>query len=163
MHVQAVSRVKFIMNNLSVSNCEHKKSELDGVLSDEHWPWFADYLVVTRAAQEPNFHDLYLQLLQMLDRKRVWDLLTTITYKYIRILLESERVKTVAGERSLLRNLGSWLGRLTIQRNKMVLFRQLDLKSILYQVTCSQVFLLQELHHSSNLHVTVSYPAITST
>ena len=129
-----MNRVKFIMNNLSVTNCEHKKTELDGVLSDEHWPWFADYLVVTRAAQEPNFHDLYLKLLQMLDRKRVWELLTSTTYTYVRILLESERIKTVAGERSLLRNLGSWLGRLTIQRNKMVLFKQLDLKSILYQV-----------------------------
>ena len=132
--LQVVNRVKFIMNNLSQTNCEQKTTELQGMLPEEHWQWFSDYLVVTRAAQEPNFHDLYLTLIRLLNLKVLWDLLTSTTYKYVRILLESERIKTQSGERSLLRNLGSWLGRLTIQRNKMVLFKQLDLKGIMYQV-----------------------------
>ena len=51
----------------------------------------------------------------------------------MRILLRSERIKTQSGERSLLKNLGSWLGKLTIARNRPVRHRDLDLKGILYE------------------------------
>jgi len=53
------------------------------------------------------------------DRELQAQLLET-TYKYVRILLRSDRVRTHSGERSLLKNLGSWLGRLTIARSKPV-------------------------------------------
>ena len=59
--------------------------------------------------------------------------LVETTYKYVRILLRSERIKTQSGERSLLKNLGSWLGKLTIGRNRPVRHRDLDLKGILYE------------------------------
>jgi CCR4-NOT transcription complex subunit 1 len=51
----------------------------------------------------------------------------------VRILLGSERIRTQSGERSLLKNLGSWLGKLTIARNRPVRHRDLDLKGILYE------------------------------
>ena len=59
--------------------------------------------------------------------------LVDTTYKYVRILLASARIKTQAGERSLLKNLGSWLGRLTLARNRPVRHRDLDIKGTLIQ------------------------------
>ncbi|CAN0251987.1 unnamed protein product, partial [Laminaria digitata] len=33
----------------------------------EHHPWLANYLVVKRICTQPNFHDLYLELVKQLE------------------------------------------------------------------------------------------------
>lgn len=53
------------------------------------------------------------------------------TYHYVKILILSERIKTDSGERSLLKNLGSFLGQLTIAKDRPVLHRDLDMKKII--------------------------------
>ena len=58
-------------------------------------------------------------------------MLVTTTYKYVKILLASERIKTHSSERSLLKNLGSWLGRVTIAQGQPVRHRDLDVKGIM--------------------------------
>ncbi len=58
--------------------------------------------------QEPNFHGLYLALLDKLGDKKLSESLVATTHKYIRILLASTRIKTHTSERSLLKNLGTW-------------------------------------------------------
>ena len=60
-------RIGFLINNLSNSNLEQKSKELKELLSEEYWPWFCDYMVVKRAAQEQNFHGLYASLLNALQ------------------------------------------------------------------------------------------------
>ena len=64
-----------------------------------------------------------MQLMDSIGDKELQANLLETTYKYVRILLRSERVRTHTGERSLLKNLGSWLGRLTIARSKPVRHR----------------------------------------
>lgn len=48
-------------------------------------------------------------------------------------LLRSQKIITSTSERSLLKNLGSWLGKITLGREKPVLQRELDLKELLFQ------------------------------
>lgn len=60
-------------------------------------------------------------------------MLVATTYKYVKILLASERIKTHTSERSLLKNLGSWLGRLTIAQGQPVRHRDLDIKGIIIE------------------------------
>jgi CCR4-NOT transcription complex subunit 1 len=74
-----------------------------------------------------------MQFVDALDLSELRKLLVNTTYKYIRVLLATDRIKTNSGERTLLRNLGSWLGRLTIMKNKPLRARDLDLKEILYE------------------------------
>ncbi len=59
-------------------------------------------------AQEPNFHTIYLALLDKLGANKLGASLIATTHKYIRILLASARIKTHTSERSLLKNLGTW-------------------------------------------------------
>jgi CCR4-NOT transcription complex subunit 1 len=133
-------RVAFVINNLSVSNVDERARELAALLEAEHRPWFAHYLVAKRAAQEPNYHALYARLVEAMAEaakesgdaaggRGIWHLLTAATHKYVRALLASERAVTQSGERSLLKNLGSWLGRLTIARERPILARDLDVRS----------------------------------
>lgn len=60
-------------------------------------------------------------------------MLVTTTYKYVKILLASERIKTHSSERSLLKNLGSWLGRVTIAHGQPVRHKDLDVKGIIVE------------------------------
>jgi len=46
-----IDRVHFIINNITIMNIEQKVKELKTHVVSEFWPWFANYLVVKRAAQ----------------------------------------------------------------------------------------------------------------
>lgn len=61
--LQVQDRIGFLINNLSNSNLKQKATELKGHLTEAYWPWFCNYMVVKRAAQEQNFHLLYASLL----------------------------------------------------------------------------------------------------
>jgi len=76
---------------------------------------------------------VYVQLVEKLDPKAVQDLLMPFTLRYIRILLRGNRIKQLTSERSLLKNLGMWLGRLSLARNKPIRFDQLDIKALLIE------------------------------
>ena len=65
--LQVQDRVGFLINNLTKSNLKQKASELKDFLTEEYWPWFCNYMVVKRAAQEQNYHLLYASLLQELQ------------------------------------------------------------------------------------------------
>ena len=51
------------------------------------------------------------QLADIVGDKALYALLLETTFRNLRILLLSERLKTETSERSLLKNLGSWLGK----------------------------------------------------
>jgi CCR4-NOT transcription complex subunit 1 len=49
----------------------------------------------------------------------------------VQVLLRSELIKSSSEERSLLKNLGSWLGKLTIGRNQALRAREVDPKALI--------------------------------
>ena len=126
-------KVHFLVNNLSADNMEEKAAELKSKVSADLYEWFAGYLVVKRASIEPNYHALYLELLEKVGDKNLYAAILQATYRNIKVLLSSGKVKTNSGERSLLKNLGSWLGQLTISKRKPVLQRDLDLKELILE------------------------------
>lgn len=130
---ETVDKVHFVVNNLSTQNMDDKAAEVKARISREQWPWFAVYLVVKRASIEPNFHVLYLGLLDALNEPDLIRLVLDATYSNIKALLSSNKIKTNSGERSLLKNLGSWLGQLTHARNQPVLMNDLDLKGLILE------------------------------
>lgn len=126
-------KVSFVFNNLSPSNMTEKIQLLRETVGDEHIQWLANYVVVKRAAQEVNFHPLYLRLVEEMDNKSLVDHIIQTTYHYVKVLLEKDRIKHEMSDRSLLKNLGSWLGQLTIAKNKPVRQKDMDLKAIMFE------------------------------
>jgi CCR4-NOT transcription complex subunit 1 len=66
-----------------------------------------------------------------LDKLNLPDLnekIINATYSAIKSLLKSEKIRVDISERSLLKNLGVWLGMITLARNKAILDKQLPLK-----------------------------------
>ncbi|XP_029125721.1 CCR4-NOT transcription complex subunit 1-like [Cajanus cajan] len=90
-------------------------------------------MVMKRASIEPNFHDLYLKFLDKVNSKALNKEIVQATYENCKALLGSELLKSSLEERSLLKNLGSWLGKLTIGINKVLMAREIDPKSLIIE------------------------------
>ena len=71
--------------------------------------------------QEPNFHNTYVLLVARWGERPLRDTLVLTTMHYIRVMLGSSKLKSITSERTLLKNLGAWLGKLTLANNRPVL------------------------------------------
>mmetsp|Transcript_5766 Transcript_5766/g.17008 ORF Transcript_5766/g.17008 Transcript_5766/m.17008 type:complete len:1878 (-) Transcript_5766:275-5908(-) len=129
--------VHMVFNNVSHSNLEAKVKDIAPLLHEEHFGWFANYLVVKRISTQPNFHSLYLAFLERLGadepHQKLLKCVISAVFHNIAKLLRSCKITTSTSERSLLKNLGSWLGQITLAKNRPILQRQLDVKELLYQ------------------------------
>lgn len=59
---QVQDKVSFMINNLTRDNLEAKAEELKKALQRDMWPWFCNYMVIRRVAQEANHQNLYMQV-----------------------------------------------------------------------------------------------------
>lgn len=125
-------RIHFIVNNMSISNLEAKIPEVRKMLLPAYHAWLANYLVVKRISTQPNYHTVYLIFIEKLMRPELEREILMRTLQNARKLLTSGTITTNSQQRSLLKNLGSWLGVFTLARNKPLLQRDLDLKELLY-------------------------------
>ena len=124
-------KIHFLVNNVSKTNLKQKSKELKLLLQPVHYYYFAQYLVIKRVSLEANFQKLYAQFIDTLAIKEIDKHIIFTTYDNIRVLLHSEKILTSTSERTLLRNLGSWLGLITLARNKAIRSRYLDLKELI--------------------------------
>lgn len=126
-------KVAFIFNNLSLMNMSQKSRELLEHLGEEYFGWLAQYLVMKRASIEPNFHSLYSNFLETLHKEELYNCVLRETFGNIQILLGSDKAIANFSDRSLLKNLGHWLGLMTLQRNRPILMVDLDLKPLIIE------------------------------
>lgn len=126
-------KTAFIFNNLSQLNLSTKCEELKEIITDEYYPWLSQYLVMKRASIELNFHALYSNFLDVLKARDVNKMVTKETYRNIKVLLRSDKGIANFSDRSLLKNLGHWLGMLTLARNQPILHVDIDLKALVLE------------------------------
>ncbi|KAI9320725.1 hypothetical protein BX666DRAFT_2118920 [Dichotomocladium elegans] len=126
-------RIMFIINNVASHNIDEKFAELAISLNKSAYRWFSNYLVQKRVSLEPNYHELYLLLLDLLDSRLLYQHVLRETFINIQALLNSEKTVTSSSERNLLKNLGSWLGGLTLARSRPIKHKHLDFKELLLE------------------------------
>ncbi|KAJ5386405.1 CCR4-Not complex component N.t1.c1 C-terminal [Penicillium cosmopolitanum] len=139
-------KILFVLNNVSEQNIEEKLQDLREVLRDQHHQWFAAYLVEERAKLQPNFQQLYLDLLDRIDDRILWTEVLRETYVSVAKLLNSEATLNSSQDRGHLKNLGAWLGSLTIAKDKPIKHKNIFFKG-----------LLLEGYDSSRLMVTIPF------
>jgi len=125
-------QIHFIVNNIAKNNFDAKIKEMKLILKSDHFNWFANYLVVKRISTQPNLHPLYLSILDVLESPPLMKLVLDSAYHNVTKLLQSPNITTSSSERSLLRNLGVWLGQITLACNRPLLQRRIDLKELLF-------------------------------
>jgi len=130
-----LDRVQFLVNNLAPSNVEKKAAELKEMLEPTYFGWLGHFLVVKRISTQANFHSLYLSFLDNLGDygKGLVEAILSSTYRNIGKLLRSPKITTSSSERSYLKNLGIWLGQITLARNRPIKQIMLDCKELLLQ------------------------------
>nr|XP_046203575.1 CCR4-NOT transcription complex subunit 1 isoform X23 [Oncorhynchus gorbuscha] len=126
-------KIAFIFNNLSQSNMTQKVEELKETVKEEFMPWVSQYLVMKRVSIEPNFHSLYSNFLDTLKNPEFVKMALNETYRNIKVLLTSDKAAANFSDRSLLKNLGHWLGMITLAKNKPILYTDLEVKSLLLE------------------------------
>ncbi|KAI8808354.1 CCR4-Not complex component, Not1-domain-containing protein [Cladochytrium replicatum] len=126
-------QILFIVNNVSFTNLETKVAEMSELLSETYLRWFGYYLVDKRASQEPNFHNLYLELLDKLKFQQLNKYVLHETYASIHVLLNSDKTVELYDERKVLKTLGTWLGSQTLARNRPIKQKYLSIKDLLLE------------------------------
>ena len=126
-------KVLFLVNNLSPTNLEAKLGDARRLITADTYRWFSNYLVLQRISIEPNNHGLYAQFLDGLDAKGLMAYILHETLAKCQMLLNSDKTVQSTQERNLLKNLGSWLGSLTLARDKPIRHRNIAFKELLIQ------------------------------
>lgn len=78
-------KTAFIFNNLSQLNLQQKCDEIREIVTEEYWPWMAQYLVMKRASIELNFHALYSNFLDCIKLPEVNKMVTRETFRNIKV------------------------------------------------------------------------------
>jgi CCR4-NOT transcription complex subunit 1 len=129
-------KILFIVNNLAPTNFQAKLDEMKERFKEGFSRWFANYLVDQRVSTEPNNHSIYLRFLDGLESHRLQKHVLNETYFKSATLLNTEQKpgqpQSVA-EKTALKNLGSWLGSITLARNQAIKHRNLAFKELLME------------------------------
>jgi len=131
-------KVQFALNNISKENIESKLDELKGVIGDRYQQWFAGHLVEQRAKMQPNYHSLYLTLVKLFGKKSLWSEVLRETYVSVIRMLNAETTAKSAMERTHLKNLGGWLGSITLAQDKPIKHKNIAFKQLLLEAFDTQ-------------------------
>ncbi|KAL2062974.1 hypothetical protein VTL71DRAFT_6046 [Oculimacula yallundae] len=126
-------KILFVLNNISMENIDGKFIELRDSVTDETQQWFAMHLVQERARMQPNYHNVYLDTIKLFERKSLWADVLRETYVSTFKILNSESTMQNALERTYLKNLATWLGTLTLARDKPIKHRNIAFKQLLIE------------------------------
>lgn len=128
-------KIAFAINNLTLSNMDDKLQQIEPLLDETRWKWFSHYLIVRRVSVEKNNHDLYSTLLTRIDNSGLTDAMIEETYRNIQILLHSKSTDASQRDRDTLKTLGSWLGKMTLVKNKPIRHKDLSFKVNIYHIS----------------------------
>ncbi|OII76230.1 NOT1 domain-containing protein [Cryptosporidium andersoni] len=167
---QTIEHIFTVCNTLASTNIDMKVTEIADILKNnpQYGPWFAFYLVKSRASKEKNNHSIYISFLLRLDAALqkegtiidsnscsrlkilpsldnnsiqpivhkgqigksegyIIETVTLASYDCIKALLcFASLLNDVSSYVNVLRNLGFWLGQITIGRNQPIIHKYLN-------------------------------------
>ncbi|KAK3381600.1 CCR4-Not complex component, Not1-domain-containing protein [Podospora didyma] len=129
----AQGKIQFVLNNLTDTTLQAMFKELREMLESKHQQWFASHLVEERAKMQPNYHHVYLELVKQFEDKALWGEVLRETYISVSRMLNSEVTLNNTTERTHLKNLGGWLGLLTLARDKPIKHKNIAFKQLLIE------------------------------
>ncbi|KAK0640960.1 CCR4-Not complex component, Not1-domain-containing protein [Cercophora newfieldiana] len=131
--VDVQGKIQFVLNNLTDTTLQAMHKELREMLDGKHQQWFASHLVEERAKMQPNYHHVYLELVKQFEDKSLWAEVLRETYISVSRMLNSELTLQSSTERGHLKNLGGWLGLLTLARDKPIKHKNIAFKQLLIE------------------------------
>ncbi|KAF4451499.1 hypothetical protein FALBO_16318 [Fusarium albosuccineum] len=129
----AQDKVQFVLNNITEGTLQSMCKDLRETIERRHQQWFACHLVEERAKMQPNYHHVYLELVKLFEDKPLWGEVLRETYISVARMLNSEGTLQNSTERTHLKNLGGWLGLLTLARDRPIKHKNIAFKQLLIE------------------------------
>jgi CCR4-NOT transcription complex subunit 1 len=128
-------RVIFLLNNFTSEKIQMTGDELAQIVTEAYYMWFAFHMVRDRAANEMQFHDAYIQLLLHMKSKLLMQTVMDVASEGVLCMSclcsEGTNLKENSEIRKMLKPLGDFIGKLTLNRNVPILKRDLDVQMLL--------------------------------
>ncbi|KAI0503129.1 Not1-domain-containing protein [Xylaria bambusicola] len=126
-------KIQFGLNNLTAASLQTTYREICDIMDERHQQWFALHLVEERAKQQPNFHQVYLDLVKLFQHRGLWSEVLRQTYKSCQRMLNAESTMQSSTDRTQLKFLGAWLGLLTLARDQPIKHKNIAFKQLLIE------------------------------
>lgn len=126
-------KFQFQLNNLTMERLQSTFREIQPYLEQRYQEWFASHLVEERAKMQPNYHEVYLELVKLFQDKSLSAEVLRQTYISAARMLNSESTMQNSTERTHLKYLGAWLGLLTLARDQPIKQRNIAFKQLLVE------------------------------
>ena len=126
-------KIQFALNNTTETTLHTMFMELQPLIEEKYQQWFASHLVEQRAKMQPNYHGVYLDLVNLFQDKGLWADILRETYVSVARMLNAEATMQNSTERTHLKNLGGWLGLLTLARDKPIKHKNIAFKQLLIE------------------------------
>lgn len=126
-------KIQFVLNNITQVTLHAMSGELREAVEPQFAQWFASHLVEERAKMQPNYHHVYLDLILLFQDKFLWEEVLRETYVSVIRMLNSEVTLQNSTDRTHLKNLGGWLGLLTLARDTPIKHRNIAFKQLLIE------------------------------
>lgn len=126
-------KIQFALNNIDQSSLRSRFDTIRESVERKHQQWFAVHLVQERAKMQPNLHQMYLDLVKLFEDNALWTEIQRATLVCVAQMLNSEATLHSSTERAHLKNLGGWLGMLTLARDKPIRHQNIAFKQLLIE------------------------------
>jgi CCR4-NOT transcription complex subunit 1 len=127
-------RILFMINNVSETNLSARIEEMKALLKPNHYKWFSKYLVNQRAKLELNNQEIYSEFVERIKSHDFYTYVMIVTIRQIITLLnktyDSDLTTT---EKTHLKNLGSWLGKISLANDHPILRKDMSFKYLLVE------------------------------
>lgn len=134
---EVINKITFINNNISQDNLKQKADELADILADaKAYQWFVKnfiYIRIPKTTQNQIQPHILFSLLEKINNPKLFKDVTRELCKALTMLIDSSKPNTTPDDRTTLKTMGSFLGQLTLYRNKPVLTRFLNYRRLLAQ------------------------------
>ncbi|KAI1815946.1 Not1-domain-containing protein [Poronia punctata] len=126
-------KIQFGLNNLTATSLQATFREICEIMDERHQQWFASHLVEERAKMQPNYHQVYLDLVRLFHHHGLWSEVLRQTYISVARMLNAESTMQNATDRTQLKYLGAWLGLLTLARDQPIKHKNIAFKQLLIE------------------------------
>ncbi|KAJ2996048.1 hypothetical protein NUW58_g1099 [Xylaria curta] len=131
--IEIQDKIQFGLNNLTTTSLQTTFREICEVMDERHQQWFASHLVEERAKMQPNYHQVYLDLVKLFQHHGLWSEVLRQTYISVARMLNAESTMQNSTDRTHLKYLGAWLGLLTLARDQPIKHKHIAFKQLLIE------------------------------
>ncbi|KAK0418259.1 hypothetical protein QR680_013463 [Steinernema hermaphroditum] len=130
-----IHTVDTLIDQLTAENIYQKALDfsilIDHVNETKFIAWLAQHIVIHQVSKKAAIHQILQNLMHFMKRDDFDDQIEKETFRCIKVILALDESEAKYDERQMLKNLGSFLGLLTIARNRPILIRDLNLSVLM--------------------------------